>query len=159
MSKIKINKITLLAYWVATGLSFVFRNQLLDLLKVLIDNQSYDAYVQTKGAGAGTFMYLLIAVGLVITFFYKNLLKYNEENATLIINAIMLAVFFSSLLLINESMMRILQYYSLYLVLLLPELECIMHTTRDKNIYRLAACVLMVALLINKEPSYVFFWQ
>lgn len=159
LSKIKINKFTLTVYWIATALAFVFRSQLLDLLKFIIDNEVYDAYVQYEGASAGTFVYLLIAVGLVITLFYKAFICYCPENSHLIINAIMLAIIFSSLLLINQSFMRIVQYYSLYLVLVLPELECVFKTARDKQIYRLAACGLLIALLINKNPQYVFFWQ
>lgn len=159
LSKIKINKFTLMCYWIVTILSYAFRNQLLNLLKFIIDNEAYDHYVQTNSASAGTFVFLLIAVGLVCTFFYKNILNYDTANGKIIINAIMLAVVFTSLLLINESFMRIVQYYSIYLVLLLPDFESILKTTRDKQIYRLAAGFLLVILLINKNPYYVFFWQ
>ncbi len=159
LSKIKINKLTLIVYWIATGFAYIFRNKLLDLLKFIVDNEAYNMYAQTESASVGTFVYLLIAVGIVITMFHKNLLNYDTENGTLIINAIMLAVFFTSLLLINESFMRIVQYYSLYLVLLLPDLECLFRTPRDKQIYRLAAGALLVFLLVNKNPHYVFFWQ
>lgn len=159
LSKIKINKITLLCYWIATICSFVFNNQLLFFLKFLLNNDKYNGYIQTDGASAGTFLFLLIAVGIVVTLFHKNILKYSPENGRLLINALMIAVLFSSLLLINENFMRIVQYYSLYLVLLLPEMESIMEKPRDKKIYRIAAECVLILLLINKNPDYVFFWQ
>ncbi len=159
LSKIKINKFTLLVYWIVTVLSFVFRYQLLDLLKIFMNNDRYDQYGQLENAGAGLFMYLLLAIGLVMTLFYKKILNNDTENGQIIIHAIMCAVLFSSLLLINDSFMRVVQYYSIYLVLLVPDLEYIFNNGRDKQIYRLAVGVLLILLLINKNPQYQFFWQ
>ena len=157
ISRIKINKLTLLMYWVGVAGSFVFRYQLLDLLQSMIGYENYQDY---EGASAGTFLYLLLAIGVVVTFFHKKLLEGdNQLVVQMAINALMLACFFSPLLLINQSMMRLVQYFSLFLMIILPNIVKIFAKKNDKTIYTMVIVVVLVGLLAMTNPVYKYFWQ
>ena len=156
ISRLKINKATMVMYWIAIILSFIYRYELMELLQSII---GYDQYGDYEGAKAGTFMYLLIALAVVVTVFHKRLLASSPENMRISINALMLACFFAPLLLINQSTMRVVQYFSLFLMLVLPELGQIFAKKTDKKLYTLFATILLMALLVSNQPVYKFFWQ
>lgn len=156
ISKIKINKATLIMYWGAIAGSFILRYELLEFLQSIIGYEQYQDY---EGAGAGTFLYLLLIVGLVATFFHKKLLEGNSQIMQISINALMTACFFSSLLLINQSTMRVVQYFSLFLMLLLPEISKIFPKKNDRAIYTMVITLVLVVLLVMNNPEYKFFWQ
>lgn len=156
ISKIKINKITLGIYWIAIVAAFLFRYQLLAFLQSLI---GYEGYQDYEGAGAGTFMLMLFLVAAVVTIFHKLLLKSNQPMVRMSINALLCACFFSPLLLINPSTMRVVQYYSLFLLILLPEIAVIFKGQKDRVVYNIVCCFLLIALLVLNQPQYSFFWQ
>lgn len=156
ISRIKINKGTLLMYWCAIALSFVFRNPFMNFLGNLV---GYDDYAMNEGASAGTFMVLLLLVAVVTTLFYKFIVDNDNPIITMSINALFVACIFSSFLLINQNTMRVVQYYSLFLMLLLPELKNIFKNQFSVYCYRIAYVALLVFLLIRKAPVYEFFWM
>ncbi|MBO5480981.1 MAG: EpsG family protein [Clostridia bacterium] len=153
--RIKINNLTLLFYWIGIIIAFIFRYQLLEFLQLLVGYESYQDY---EGAGAGTFLYMLLLIGVLATVFYKPLIRYGGEMMQPSINALMVACFFSPLLLINPSLMRIVQYYSLFLLLLLPEFAVIFKTRFDQNIFHTACCIALIFLMTIQRPSYAFFF-
>ena len=154
-SKIKVNSITLAIYWVGAILAFIFRYQLLDFLQLLIGYEQYQDY---EGATGGTFMVLLLLVGVVVTMFHKVILKKNNPLSGISINALMIACFFSPLLFINQSFMRVIQYYSLFLLVLLPEIGVIFKGETDKGIFYASCCIVMIFLLSQQPADYAFFF-
>ena len=74
------------------------------------------------------------------------------------INALMMACGFSPLLLINPSCMRVVQYYSVYLMFLLPELRYVFRKNSQALFLRIIGLI-MIALLIKQMPSYRFFFM
>ncbi len=156
IARIKINKGTLLTYWVAIALSFIFRTQFMNFLGELV---GYDDYSMNEGATAGTFMILLLLVALVTTLFYKFVADNDDPMVTMSINALFIACIFSSFLLINQNTMRVVQYYSLFLMFLLPELKNIFKNQFSVYCYRIAYVGLLVFLLVRQAPVYKFFWM
>ena len=157
ISKIKINKATLLMYWAGIAGAFVFRNQLFSFLQSII---GYEDYKQTEGARVNTFLFVLLIVGVVVTFFHKKLLEGdNCEIVQMSINALMLACFFCPLILINENTMRVVQYFSLFLMIILPELIFIFSKKTDRTIIKMIFVGLLCFLLFKDPLSYKFFWQ
>ena len=156
LSKIKINKYTLAIYWVGIGASFIFRYQLLNLLQALA---GYEGYGDHEGAAAGTFLYMLLAVAAVITLFNKSIEKSDNPLLQFATNAVFMACIFAPLLLINPAFMRVIQYYSLFLLVMIPELETIFPKKNDKLIFKLACVGLLVALFLRNDLTYLFFWQ
>lgn len=156
ISKIKINKITLSVYWISTILSFIYRYELLQFLQSII---GYEQYQDFEGAGAGTFMYLLLAFGVVVTFFHQRILENDSGIITMSINALMLACFFSPLLLINQSTMRLIQYFSIFMIVLLPEFAKIFRKRTDRTVYNMIVTLVLVVLFVRQDPTFRFFWQ
>lgn len=169
LSKLRITKQTISIYWFLIGLSYIFKNKLLMILQFLI---GYDQYSEFQAKTSPyTFLGLLLLMGVFVTLFYKQItIKRNyeiSENAILIeeneigkmaVNALFIAGIFSSLVLINPSCMRVVNYYSLFLMILLPECAQVF-TTRSKRIYVYICMVILTILLIRNAPVYYFFWQ
>lgn len=174
MARIPINKKSLSVYWILVLGAYVFRNRFMSLLQFLV---GYDQYVQTEGARIGTFVYFLILIAIIVTAFYKNIVLENDiecqedqcmveavrENDLTIrkmsINALFMACIFSSLLLINQNTMRVVQYYSLFLIYLLPEIPNVFARKRDVWIFNTIVVIVLALLLVRGNPQYVFFWQ
>lgn len=153
ISKIRFNKITLIVYWMAILLSFINRGQFLALLQRVV---GYEQYQEVEGAGAGTFIFLLMVVAVVATLFYKIILNKGNSMTNIAMNALFIACIFSSFLLINQSLMRVVQYYSIFLLLLIPEFKNIFVNRKETALYELGASIVLVILLISNQPIYEF---
>lgn len=157
ISQIKINKLTLGLYWSAILFAFLFRTQFLVLLQSLV---GYEDYQQIETARAGSFLYLLLAVALIVTLFFKQLSRRSDNPIlNMSFNALFIATVFSPLLLINSACMRIIQYYSIFLLFLLPELELILAKGQSRTIFRVGVSVVMICLLVLNNPTYSFFFM
>lgn len=157
IAQFKVNKYTLIIYWVAVALAFLFRDPMFEFLKRVM---GYDKYEEFEGAGSGVFLYLLLGVGVFVTLFYEKLVEGEEGGMiTLSINALFCACVFSSLLLINQSTMRVVQYYSIFLMILLPKISSIFSKYKETLVFDVICTALMVLLLIFNNPVYKFFWQ
>lgn len=159
ISKIKINRITLGGYWIAIIASFVQRYRLMAILQQIV---GYEQYSDNEGASAGTFMFLLLAMTLFTTIFYKQLLinEDGEEDSMMriSINALFVASFFSSLLLINQNCMRVVQYFSIFIMFLLPKFEVAFKEGVNRKTFNYVCVVLMIFLMVRRLPIYRFFW-
>lgn len=111
LSRIKITRVKLFGYLIAIVGSFIFRNQLMRFLQMIV---GYESYQQYEGAAAGTFMFLLLAMAIYVFVFCEKITLSDNPVLNMSVNALMIAAFFSSLLLINPSTMRVVQYYSVF---------------------------------------------
>ena len=152
VSQIRITKPKLFLYIIGIICSFLFRNQLMIILQSIV---GYEGYMQHEAAQAGIFMFLLLAIALCIFVFWEKF-EYSENPLLdMSVNAVMVACIFSSLLLINPSCMRVVQYFSIFLLFLLPEFECIFAENSKKLFLRIIGIV-MIFLLIRQMPFYSF---
>lgn len=156
LSQIKINKVSLSAYWVAIVAAFVLRYQFLALLKYFV---GYDGYLDGEGAAAGTFVFLLIILAVFVTCFSKKIVEQNDPFIQTAINGLMLSCVFSSLLLINPAFMRVVQYYSLFMMFVLPACSRVFQTGKSRMLYYFIVNSVLILLLAIKPHTYVFFWQ
>lgn len=154
ISKIKINKVTIIAYWIAIIASFAMRNSIVNTIH---SDFGYEYFSQLESARFGAFAILLFFVAIVISFFHKRIEERGGALALMSMNALYTACFFSPLLLVNQSYMRIVQYYSIFLLFLLPEIQHIFKR-KDVFIYNLSICAIMILLLIINRPTYHFFF-
>lgn len=152
LSQIKLTKIKLLEYMFCIALAFLFRYRFLAFLQSIV---GYESYQQYETATAGIFMFLLIAIAIFVFAFWENIQVSDNQILDISVNALMIACCFSSLLLINPSFMRVVQYYSIFLLFLIPELK---HAFCDnsKILFLRIIGVIMVLLLIRQMPSYNF---
>ena len=140
ISKIKFNKIINIGYWICIVIAFPFRYQ---MLAVLHRVGGYEGYGQYATAGAPTFTVLLIAIGIVITIFRDRIIDEGNFIVNYSLHSVMIALVFSPLLMINPSLMRVVMYFSFFLVTLLPEFINIF-----KNNSRVPAKVIIIAMLM-----------
>ncbi|WP_215144719.1 EpsG family protein [Exiguobacterium qingdaonense] len=132
---------------------FLFRNTFFDLL---VQVSGYDTYNALDGAGAVNFSLMLITVLLVALWRREDILAHNPA-AIHFFNALLLAACFLPLTFINPSMMRLVQYFSLFLLLMIPEIV-VTFARRERLIVYYSAVLLLGLLFIRDAPVYSFFW-
>jgi len=155
ISRIKVDKITLSMWTVLILLSFIFKNQ---IKSFFVGISGYDDYSKNyEGAGTYTFTFLLLLILILSFVAYKKDL--NLEQNKRLYNALFLATFFVPLTWLEPSAMRVVQYYSIYLVLLIPELIESVFDKKSQIIVSGFITVLLVFLIFKSDPQYSFYWQ
>ena len=151
----KITKNYLITMLAIFPVIFLLRFQLMNLLVNIVGYESY--LFQYEGAGTWTFTLILLLVFVVTVWKHKTILSTNPQ-AIHYVNALILAVFFTPLTFINPSTMRVVQYYSLFLMLLIPDI-ILSFNKKERAIVYYVATGLLLLLFIRNNPSYLFFWQ
>lgn len=151
---IKINK----WYWVVStifiALSFVLRNQLMSLLGNFM---GYEQYIeQFEGAGAYRFtaFLLTIYVGVMITYF--SLPKDVDTQYSVV--ALTLAVFFTPLTFVDPNAMRVVQYFSIFIMILIPRVLAAFDKNSQICIEFGCYAVLLCSILIGAQDYTFIFW-
>lgn len=151
---IKINR----AYWVFTStailLSFLFRNQLMVFLGHIM---GYDSFIdQVEGAGAYRFTAILFLVYLITMFAYPRLPK--DENTHYAVVALSFAMFFTSLTFVDPNAMRVVQYFSVFIMILIPRLTKICEP-KSRLLVNMGCYAVLILSLVIKMPSYTFIFS
>ena len=134
---------------------------------VMLGKPLYGAIAESMGfdeqminydvGGAETYATILTLVCLVVLFFYiyyKDRVPYPRH----IFNITLLTLMSSLLVFQNQSFMRVQQYYSLFLMISLPEVVLSFDKKFRLLVYACAVVVLLLYLIRN-NPTYMFFWQ
>lgn len=107
--------------------------------------------------GAELFAVLLVALSIVTWAFYPQIKKHRED-ADFLFHANSLTLLSALLVIQNQGFMRIQQYYSLFIMITVPELINLV-----KREYRLLAYLafgaVMIMYLIRNNPEYSFFFM
>lgn len=109
------------------------------------------------GAGTINFTLMLLLIFLVALWRIKLIISVNYYSNHYI-NALGLALLFTPLTWVNPSAMRVVQYFSIFLMLLIPDII----KTFKKEERPLAYFViisLLLLLFIRNIPEYLFYWQ
>lgn len=109
-----------------------------------------------------TFISLIVLTGLVALLFSKKMIEEHPISSQYCI-AIAIALFFTSQILEIHGFMRIVQYYSIFVIVLIPSLISFFPVDNEKirrTVYG-SALVILLLLYINSGwfPDYKFFWQ
>lgn len=155
LSRLKIRQKTVVLAGLACATSFVFKSRLKNIFIFISGYEDYSATY--TGAGTSTFTILLLALFVMSIFAYRRD-NHIEENRRFYI-ALYLAMFFVPLTWLNPSAMRIVQYFSIYLVLLIPEMIEAVFSEESKKSATIIIVSVLVFLLFKNNPQYVFFWQ
>ena len=159
-------------YWIATikktyllfylsVLSFpfmmVFGRAFTVELALLSGSENYLNYANEEAAGAVTLSLFYIAL-LFSTFYqYKQNKDYFDDHSY-IVNAVTLGLFFLPLTFVSSALMRIVQYYSIFLIVFVGYMKPIKANTR-RNIFYPIAVVLLLYKIISTNATYGFFWE
>lgn len=138
---------------------FIYKNNISGMLKIWGGYSNYEIY---EGAGTYTFTALLVLIALIGRW----RIDYVTQNNPLSVkhfNAFIFALIFTPLTWVNPSAMRIVQYFSIFMLVLIP---LIIKTLKDKTIelHRLAYIVSIIMLIFltmkgQGAVEYKFFWQ
>lgn len=133
---------------------FIFKNNIMYLLSLI---SGYDSYsFQVEGAGAHTFTLLFITIGTIAVIKRKSIIKNSEDN--IMYNAIFMGILFLPFTYVDPNMMRIVQYFSIYIMILIPKILVSFSKKEIPVFYYLGSC-LMILLMLKTQTGYSFFWQ
>ncbi|SDH60661.1 EpsG family protein [Flavobacterium omnivorum] len=138
----------------------VFRNNLSTYLKIL---GGYEEYGINEAAGTSTFTALFLLISIVALLRSKTILQ-NNIKAQQYYNAFAIALLFIPLTWVNPSAMRVVQYFSIFMLLFIPEIiysfqAVSLRVKRDLTFFII---IVLIALFLksnwNTSP-YGFFWE
>lgn len=118
-----------------------------------------EGMIENDYGGAETFTFLMLSVCVVSFVLYPWIHK-NRTDAKFLYNAIFLTTVTTLLVYQNQSFMRIQQYYSLFIMLMIPEIIKVFGKKNAVTIliyFVLTASMLL--LFVRNHPYYLFFWQ
>lgn len=153
---IKINFKSMSAYFVVFTLVLVGRWPILYFLNDVL-GYGADYVTQIQGAGTPTYSLLLAIITIVSVYLCYKRYFYKQEVVGNV-NAILIATMFVPFTFIDPNLMRALYYYSIFLILLIPEIVQ-KFNSRDRKILKIISVSLLLLLFFRAHPSYRFFWQ
>jgi hypothetical protein len=123
---------------------------------------NYEQYGIFEERGTYIFTSMLLLVAAVALWKMKAVIRKNKETRP-IYNAFALAVFLTPLTWVNPSAMRAVQYYSIFMLVLVPAVINSLEVNLSKlqKIPYLVTVVILIVLFVraNIEIEYRFFWQ
>ena len=108
--------------------------------------------------GAERYASLLIALCLVTWLFHPQIKRHRESDGDYLFHAISMALLSALFVLQNQGFMRVQQYYSLFIMITIPELINLVKREYRLPVY-LAFGAVMITYLIIQNPYYAFFWM
>lgn len=116
-----------------------------------------ESQVSYSGGGAELYAVLLSVLCLVTLFLYPRI-KRHREDAHYLFHATTMALMSALLVIQNQAFMRIQQYYSLFLMITIPEVINVVKKEYRLLVYLLFGLVLILYLIRN-NPQYQFFFM
>lgn len=150
----KITKHYLILYGCAFMGIFLLRERIFILGSKFI---GYDQYLPNVGGRTWVFTAFLISLALVMLLKLNKILN-NNAQAVHFINALLVAVLLVPFTFVNPAAMRVIQYFSVFIMLLVPEI-IFSFPKKERYFVYLVVCSTLVLLLIKNNPVYIFFWQ
>lgn len=135
---------------------YVFRQPLLTFFGGMLGYGQYTD--QYSGAGAWVFSAMLFVVALV-ALWRAPLVLDTEPDATPWYFATLVAFTLTPLTFVDPNLMRIAQYYSAFLMLLVPSVLRSFHDKNERALAYVVAVSLIIFLYVRTNPQYLFFWQ
>lgn len=148
---IKINK----AYWVISVilimLSFLFRNYIMTFLGHIM---GYDSYTdQFDGAGAYKFTFFLLLIFAGALLLYSKIPK--SDDVDYAVKALTLAMLFTPLTFVDPNAMRVVQYFSVFIMILVPKL-ILTFNYRTRGFAEVFSYVILLGAIVINIPYYSF---
>ena len=139
----------------------IFKVPIANYLKLI---GGYEEYEQYKGAGTFTFTAFFLFISIVALFRRKYIIK-NNINSQHYYNAFAIALILLPMSWINPSLLRIVMYFSIFMLLFIPEIiNSFQYISKNfKGDVTKFAMIILIALFLksslNSELKYGFFWQ
>lgn len=135
---------------------FVFKSQLMIYMSNVMGYEEYAN--QFEGAGTPIFTLLFLSVFFVSIWKMPTLLKNDNINIRMSYNAISLGLLFIPFTYVDPSAMRVVQYFSIFLMIFIPELIDSFNK-KEKILLQIACGAILILLLLKSNPQYMFLWE
>lgn len=115
-----------------------------------------DAQVNSTIGGADLYAALLVALSIITLYLHPRIKRYRED-ADFLYHATAITLLSALLVFQNQSFMRIQQYYSLFIMITVPE---VLNSVKREHrlLAYLAFGLVMVLYIMSNDPYYQFFW-
>lgn len=160
----KMPRLLIILTLIGSVLLFTFGRSFVEIMSSLAggDNDYYmQQYAENKTnyAGAYAFMGLMLVVLVADFLMYKKIVKLNSQYLYFI-NFASFALLLTPLAWVNPTLIRLLGYYSIYIVVLIP---IIINSIKPKELSRVLYCISCLFFLVYtvfvKYEEYYFFWE
>jgi len=156
LADLEVTRIRFGAALSAAVLVFVFREPVASTLAIA---SGYEGFASGwASTGAWTFSFALVAV-LVAAAMRLSVILSAQPDARGWMNALFLGVVFTPLAFFDPSAMRVAQYFTLFLVFIVPALVQSFRDSKERALVYWAVISVMGLLFIQTKPQYLFFWQ
>lgn len=162
LARFKYSHWLLIGSTLAVPFIFPLARRFATILATLSANDTYMGYAESdyETSGAQVFFIFMFLIALVTIFKSKSIIHNKNINTVPIINGFSIALIFTPLTWVDPSLMRVVQYYSIFSLLLLPILIDIYSSSRKNKSAIAAICILLFCLvLIRRHTDYAFFWE
>lgn len=154
----KLKQFHFISFFVAI-LFFLFAHKVVTVMANFTKSDYYLDYVQGQGGG-----YTFLLLGELCSFFcYKYIsakdLTNNPFSFKYIYSMLPFLTIFVPLIIVDGAMIRISQYFTLYLLVLLPISIHSFHLVKNDSIKFLFLNLLLLALTFMQPFEYYFFWE
>lgn len=153
ISQIEISKKYMACVVCAIPALFLFRNQYFNILGYLVGYEYNE--LESNGAYGFTTVYMAVVLSAILLLRY---VKLRTPDYKLYYNALFMGVLLLPLVFVNPAAMRTVQYYSLYIMFLMPSFISCFGKKLQVPVYTVMVLVLLTMTNIYSR-SYAFFWQ
>lgn len=142
-------------------LVMIYRRQVSYFLALVSGSENYMQFALSDyKAGTPTFTALMILVIVFGWIFMKKALKFYPSLFP-IYNAMALAFVFTPLTWVDPSLMRVVIYFSIFILLFIPKIieTATLNNTKLRTAIYISMYVILIFLVIRGGGEYKFFWQ
>ena len=128
---------------------------------VIIQGTAMDLYARylEQGTTSGAFMFTMYILLLGIAAFFKvNTLIESNSNNYIFLNAIAVAILLTPLLSLDPNNQRIVQYFSIFSLIILPYI-CTAYTNENSKNLHIMVFLILAIYILSRNMEYKFFWQ
>ena len=150
----KITKKYVSIILICVPLLFYFKENVSAFFKYIGGYEDYGIY---EGAGTNTFTSMMLLI-MIVALWRKRKILENNKNAIHFYNALFISLLFLPLTYVNPSAMRVVQYFSIFIILLIPEIVK-SFGVKERTLITYTSISVLLILFIRTNHSYLFFWQ
>lgn len=160
IAPIKSSKALMWIVLISFPILMIFRDTLTLVLGGITGFSDYEYF---KGAGTSTFSFFILMIMFVSLYRYK-VMKATDINIGIAINTFAIGVAFVPLTWVNPSTMRVVQYFSIFMLLLIPSAinSFKFQSLRVRRFAYVTTTIMLIILFVrsnwNAQP-YGFFWE
>lgn len=138
----------------------LFSKKIIEQVTTILSNDYYSTYSQSEQSINGIFYLILISLISIASYIIinKRIISLSKINKILY-SSIILTTLFAPLILLDGTMIRLGQYFSIYLMFLVPLI--IEKSTKNLNFQKILYCISiisLIALTLNSYIRYSFYW-